>query len=250
MSQENIIYGIHAVSAALDHHPENILVIFREKGEVNSRLQALITQAEKLGYRLQEVSGAKLEKLTGTKHHQGVAASARAGKTFDEKALFTLVKEKEDSLLLLVLENIQDPHNLGACLRSAEAFGVDAVILPKDNSAPLNATVSKAACGAVETLRIVSVSNLVRCLKQLQEEGVWIMGTSDKAKKSISEVKSSKRLALVMGSEGKGLKRLTLETCDEVVSIPLKGKVNSLNVSVATGICLFHVTRIYTHNKL
>lgn len=236
---ENKIYGIHAVAAILEHHPENILVIFCQKETDNPRLRAIVEQAKNQGFTLQYVSPAKLEKLANSNHHQGVVASVRLPQSFDEKALLAWVKQTEKDLCLLVLEGVQDPHNLGACLRSAEALGVDAVILPKDNTAPLNATVSKAACGADQTLKIVQVSNLVRCLAALQAEGVWVIGTSGNTAKAISTIKFPKRVALVMGSEGKGLKRLTLETCDEVVKIPLTGQVSSLNVSVATGIVIY-----------
>lgn len=243
MAQESIIYGIHAVMAAFDHHPENILAVFCQKGSDNPRLQAIFKKADALGVTVQSVSAAKLEKLAGASHHQGIAASVRAVKAPDEKGLFAFIKETDKNLLLLVLEGVQDPHNLGACLRSAEALGVDAVVLPKDNTAPLNATVSKAACGALQTLKVVQVSNLARCLEGLQSEGVWVIGTSGSAKSDLSQVNLSKRVAIVMGSEGKGLKRLTLEKCDEVVKIPLMGTVNSLNVSVATGICLYECRR-------
>lgn len=236
---ENKIYGIHAVAAILDHHPENILVIFCQKETDNPRLRRLLEQAQAQGFTLQHVSAAKLEKLAHSPHHQGIVVSVREAKAFDEKALLAWVKQTEKKICLLVLEGVQDPHNLGACLRSAEALGVDAVILPKDNTAPLNATVSKAACGAEQTLKIVHVSNIVRCLENLQSEGVWVIGTSGSASKMLGEIRFPKRVALVMGSEGKGLKRLTLETCDEVVKIPLVGQVSSLNVSVATGIFIY-----------
>lgn len=238
-----MIYGIHAVKAILEHHPENILVIFCQKETNNPRLLALLEQAQRQGFSLQHVSVPKLEKLANSPHHQGIVVSVRAGKSFDEKALLAWVKQAEKKICLLVLEGIQDPHNLGACLRSAEALGVDAVILPKDNTAPLNATVSKAACGAEQTLKIVFVSNVVRCLENLQVEGIWVIGTSGSALKTISAIKFPQRVALVMGSEGKGLKRLTLEICDEIVKIPLVGQVSSLNVSVATGIFIYECIR-------
>lgn len=243
MAQDSMIYGIHAVSAALDHHPENILALFCQKDADNPRLQPLLNKAQQLGYTVQTVSPSKMEKLAGSSHHQGIAASLRPNKAQDEKALLTHLKNTDEKTLLLVLEGVQDPHNLGACLRSAEALGVDAVILPKDNTAPLNATVSKAACGADQTLKIIQVSNLARCLENLQAEGVWIVGTSGEASTDLTSVKLGKRVAIVMGSEGKGLKRLTLEKCDETVRIPLVGTVSSLNVSVATGICLYECYR-------
>lgn len=243
MAQDNMIYGIHAVMAALDHQPENILAIFSQKDSDNPRLHPIFKKAQTLGYTVQTISSAKMEKLAGSNHHQGIAASVRAAKSMDEKSLLAFVRDTDKNLLLLVLEGVQDPHNLGACIRSAEALGVDAVIVPKDNTAPLNATVSKAACGAMQTLKVVQVSNLARCLDSLQSEGVWVIGTSGSAKSDLSQVNLTKRVAIVMGSEGKGLKRLTLDKCDEIVKIPLTGTVSSLNVSVATGICLYECVR-------
>jgi len=239
MANETTIYGIHAVAAALEHHPENVLAIFCQQDADNSRLQPILKRAKQLGFTVQAISLAKMEKLAGNSPHQGIAATLRSTRTQDEKSLLKSINDSDEPILILVLEGVQDPHNLGACLRSAEALGVQAVILPKDNSAPLNATVSKAACGADQTLSIVQVSNLVRCLESLKEAGVWIIGTSGNVDQSIDKVTLPKRVAIVMGSEGKGLKRLTLETCDEIVKIPLTGSVSSLNVSVATGICLY-----------
>lgn len=239
MANETLIYGIHPVMAALQHHPENVLAIFCEKDTKNPRLKPIFQLAEESGLTIQTVSSSKIEKMAGGTQHQGIVATLKASRTLDEKSLIGLLKDEDKKLLFLVLEGVQDPHNLGACLRSAEALGVDAIIIPKDNSAPLNATVSKAASGAMETLSIVMVTNVVRCLEALKKEGMWVVGTSDKGAKEIHQIKLPKRMVLVMGSEGKGLKRLTLETCDEVVQIPLKGTVNSLNVSVATGICLY-----------
>lgn len=243
MTEKNIICGVHALDAALEHHPESILALFCEKANQNPRVKALLNKAQEQGLTVQYISATKLDTLTGSHHHQGIAATVRAKKGMDEKALIALLASSNEPVVLLVLEGVQDPHNLGACLRNAEAFGAKAVIVPKDHCAPLNATVSKSACGALETLNVVQVSNLVRCLEALKAEGVWVIGTSDKAVDAIHSIALPKRCAIVMGSEGKGLKALTLKTCDNVVAIPLSGQVNSLNVSVATGVCLYEWVR-------
>jgi 23S rRNA (guanosine2251-2'-O)-methyltransferase len=176
--------------------------------------------------------------------HQGVAALYRnpvAAKS--EKELGVLLDSLDRAPLLLVLDGITDPHNLGACLRSADAAGVDAVIIPKDKSATLNATVHKVASGAAETVPLFAVSNLARCLESLQRRGIWLVGTADETGKSLFDQDLTGALALVMGSEGRGLRRLTRERCDYLVAIPMAGKLSSLNVSVATGVCLFEALR-------
>lgn len=161
----------------------------------------------------------------------------------DEVDLFGIIESLSDDPFLLVLDNIQDPHNLGACLRTADAAGVHAVIAPKDRSVGLTETVVRIACGAAESVPFVQVTNLARLLKQLQDHGVWLVGTSDRAEQTLYEVKLTGPIALVMGAEGKGLRRLTAEKCDFLVSLPMVGKVECLNVSVAAGICLFEAVR-------
>lgn len=176
--------------------------------------------------------------------HQGVAAQVQGNTlVLDEKKLFEVLAVQQGDLLLLVLDGVTDPHNLGACLRTADAAGVHAVIVPKDKAAPLNETARKVACGAAETVNYAAVTNLARCLKQLQELGVWIVGTADESATSIYEQDLTGHLALVMGSEGQGLRRLTRDCCDHEVSIPMAGAMSSLNVSVATGVALFEAVR-------
>ncbi len=244
MAQTKIIYGFHSLMAALEHHPENIISMYSQDKEVGTRVKALLDKAKELDFVVQPISRAKMDKLTQSTHHQGVAASMREDNTiYDEKNLIEWLKTTEKTPLLLILEGIQDPHNLGACLRSAEGLGVDWVIVPKDHTAPLNAVVSKVASGALETLSIAMVTNTVRFIDKIKDHGVWIIGTSGEATMNLSAASLTQSTALVMGAEGKGLKRLTLESCDAVVKIPLMGSVESLNVSVATGICLYECVR-------
>lgn len=243
MAQVRIIYGMHAIFAALEHHPENILTIFCQEKEGDGRFKELLAIAKSHKLAVETLSRVKLSKLTTTEHHQGIAAKIRAKEALSEKDLFAWLENPPKKPLLLILEGVQDPHNLGACLRSAEALGVDWVVVPKANSAPLNATVSKVACGADQTLPIVEVSNLVRFIKQIQDQGVWVIGTTAEADTPLASIDFSRKVAIVMGTEGKGLKRLTLGSCDELAKIPLSGTVESLNVSVATGICLYECLR-------
>lgn len=242
MAKTIIIFGIHAVMAALDHHPENILNLYCQERS-DDRFKQLCESAKAAGIHPQYRTRVQIDKLVQSSHHQGVAAEIRLKQMSDERALYSWVEATDQSFLFLILEGIQDPHNLGACLRSAEALGVNWVIIPKSQSVPLNATVSKVACGADQTLSIVEASNLVRVMEHLKALGVWIVGTSGEAEKTIAQVDLTRKVALVMGTEDKGLKRLSLATCDEVAKIPLVGSVSSLNVSVATGICLYEAVR-------
>lgn len=248
MAQPKIIYGIHAVSAALTYQGQNILALYCQEKSDNKRLSEIFAQAQQLGIEIQPITKTKLDKLTESEHHQGIAAQVRPTPTLDEKAIYHRIEQAIKTPLLLLLEGIQDPHNLGACLRSAQALGVDYVIVPKVNTAPLNATVSKAACGADQLLPIVPVSNLVRFIEQIKERGVWVVGTAADASLDLTQAAHKRPLAWVMGTEGKGIKRLTLTHCDEVVKIPLMGAIESLNVSVATGICLYETVRQRSHN--
>jgi 23S rRNA (guanosine2251-2'-O)-methyltransferase len=243
MASSKIIYGFHAVLAALDHHPENVLNVYTQVKEESARLKNLIIKTQEHDIHIESVSATKLDKLTQTSHHQGVAAKVRQSELKDEKTIYDWLKTTEKKPLLLLLEGVQDPHNLGACLRSSEALGVDFVVIPKMQSASLSPLVSKIACGADQSLPVVEITNMVRFIEQIKELGVWVVGTSGDAPIALSTASFTRSLALVMGAEGKGLKRLTLEKCDEVAKIPLLGTVASLNVSVATGICLYEVMR-------
>ncbi len=242
MASSKILYGFHAVLAAISHHPENVLNVYCQETE-NVRHKDILGKAKEHHISIESISSIKLDKLADTAHHQGIAAKVRELPQKDEKDIIKWLEKTQKTPLLLILEGVQDPHNLGACLRSAESLGVDWVVIPKMNSAPLNALVSKIACGADQTLPVVEVSNIVRFIQQIQKNDVWVVGTSGDATISIQKAALKRPLALVMGTEGKGLKRLTLEVCDEMAKIPLVGTVESLNVSVATGICLYEVMR-------
>lgn len=244
--KDKILYGFHSVMAALSHHSENILSIYcqeKASSEENARLTNLLLKAKELDLLIQPISRAKLDKLTENTHHQGVAARLRDGSQLQERDVLAWLENPPKTPLLLILEGVQDPHNLGACLRSAEALGVDWVVMPKAHTAPLNATVSKIACGADQSLSIVLVANLARFLTQIKELGVWVIGTCSEATNTLMDCPLKRSVALVMGTEGKGLKRLTKESCDEMAKIPLAGTMQSLNLSVATGICLYECVR-------
>jgi 23S rRNA (guanosine2251-2'-O)-methyltransferase len=245
VANSKIIFGIHAVQAALLHQGENILNLYCEDKGNDPRFQSILTQANACGVKVQAIAKSKLDKLTQSSHHQGVAAQIRSPKELDEKAVYEWLEKKSDTQkpLLLLLEGIQDPHNLGACLRSAQALGVDWVVLPKNNSAPLNATVSKVSCGADQGLAIATVNNFARFIKEIQNLGVWVIGTALSTTNSLSSIDLKQATALVMGTEETGLKQLTLNSCDQLAKIPLTGSMASLNVSVATGICLYECQR-------
>lgn len=237
------IIGIHAVTEALNQHPDSIVELVVQAGRSDERVNRIRDLAKAAGITVGELSKPELDKqVRGV--HQGVAAlSARTGAVGDEKQLTAILDSLDHDPLLLILDSITDPHNLGACLRTADAAGVDAVIIPKDKSAPVNETVRKVACGAAETVRIIAVTNLARCMQALQERGIWIVGTADETAKSLYELELTGPLALAMGAEDTGLRRLTREHCDFLAALPMAGAVSSLNVSVATGVCLFEAVR-------
>jgi len=235
-----IIYGIHAVEAALRNQPENVLQVFMQQGRNDKRIKKILDIAKNSGVSIQSISNEKLKEKCPRARHQGVVAEIRAGRsgtvTLDD------VLEKE-SLLLLVLDEVQDPHNIGACLRTADAVGVDAVVVSKNRSPALTPVIRNVASGAAETVPYIMVSNIARALEKIKENNVWVMGTSGDASHTIYDCKLNNRLALVMGSEGKGMRRLSREACDELVSIPMQGSVESLNISVATAVCLYEIRR-------
>ncbi|XPP73637.1 23S rRNA (guanosine(2251)-2'-O)-methyltransferase RlmB [Serratia liquefaciens] len=237
-----IIYGIHAVKALLDNDPQRFLEVFILKGRDDRRLQPLIAELEATGIVIQVANRQWLDEKVEGAVHQGIIARVREGRQYQENDLPALL-ESVDTPFLLVLDGVTDPHNLGACLRSADAAGVHAVIVPRDRSAQLNATAKKVACGAAENVPLIRVTNLARTLRLLQEMNVWIVGTAGVADHTLFQSKMTGPMALVMGAEGEGMRRLTREHCDELISIPMAGTVSSLNVSVATGICLFEAVR-------
>jgi 23S rRNA (guanosine2251-2'-O)-methyltransferase len=235
----DLAWGIHAVAGLLDRAPERVRRVTVLAGRRDQRLNGLIERVGGLGLTVDEASRATLDRLTGGAAHQGVVATFRPREALPEGALTELLDGLDGPPLLLVLDGIQDPHNLGACLRTADATGVTAVIAPRDRAAGLNATARKVACGAAETVPFVQVTNLARTLRRLQDQGVWLVGTAGDASESIFDAPLDGPLALVLGAEGRGLRRLTRELCDRLVSLPMSGTVESLNVSVAAGVCLY-----------
>lgn len=242
MSDLEKVFGIHAVESLLDRQSERITELWLQQGRNDKRAETIQQKANKLGVRINVVSKQDMDGSVEGRH-QGVLAFAKPAKVLKEKDLESLLDSIGHQPLILILDGITDPHNLGACLRTADAVGVDAVVAPKDNSSPLTAIVSKVACGAVETVPYIQVTNLVRTMKDLQQRGIWITGTAGEAEQSLYDADLKGAVALVMGAEGKGMRRLTRENCDFLVKLPMAGSVSSLNVSVATGVCLYEVVR-------
>lgn len=237
-----IVFGIHAVKALLDSSPQRFQEVFILKGRDDKRLQPLIKELETQGIVVQIANRQWLDSQVEGGVHQGIVARVKPGRQYQESDLPDLL-ESLDSPFLLILDGITDPHNLGACLRSADAAGVHAVIVPRDRSAQLNATAKKVASGAAEHVPLITVTNLARTMRVLQDANVWIVGTAGEADHNLYQSKMTGPMALVMGAEGEGMRRLTREHCDELISIPMSGSVSSLNVSVATGVCLFEAVR-------
>lgn len=242
MAKLEAVYGLHAVQALLKSAPHRVNEVMVLQGRQDQRVQKVMAAAEKADIKVRQASRKELDKL-GEGNHQGVVAMAFPGQLHDEKFLYQLIESLRDVPFLLVLDGVTDPHNLGACLRTAEAAGVHAVIAPKDNSATLTPTARKVSCGAAEVLPYIPVTNLARCLRKLQELGVWIIGTAGEATQSVYLQDLKGPMALVMGAEGPGMRRLTRECCDGLINIPMAGEISSLNVSVATGVCLFEAVR-------
>jgi 23S rRNA (guanosine2251-2'-O)-methyltransferase len=237
MSDTRHLFGFHAVTARLRAHPESVRMIYVAAARRDRRLRELVERAEGAGVAVHSVEDARLDALAGHGTHQGVVAlvsGEAVAQTLDE-----LLDGLAEPALLLVLDGVTDPHNLGACLRSADAFGAHAVIVPKDRAVGVNATVAKAASGAADTIPVLSVTNLARSLRELKERGIWIVGAEESGTESLFDADLSGPLAWVLGAEGAGLRRLTREHCDRLIRIPLQGTVESLNVSVASGVCLF-----------
>lgn len=244
--QDELVFGIHAVNELMKRSPERFIELFLLKGRDDERFKPIINLSRKYGIPAQMVNRKVLDDRSDGEQHQGVVARITAGKTYTENDLDGILADAERKNIppfLLILDGVTDPHNLGACLRNADAAGVQAIIVPKDNAARLTATVRKVAVGAAETVPLVQVTNLARTMKQLQESGVWIIGTAGETDTNLYDVTLNGPMALVMGAEGKGMRRLTRENCDQLVKLPMAGSVSSLNVSVATGICLFEIVR-------
>ncbi len=243
MARFETIIGLHAVESALRNDPRRIVDIRCKASRKDRRLDTVLALARELGIDVVQTDDRELSRLADGGRHQGIVARSRPVKLPDESALFDRLDSLDEPPFLLVLDGVTDPHNLGACLRSADAVGVHAVVIPKDNAVGLTPVVRKVASGAADSVLLVQVTNLSRTLEKLQQAGVWIVGTTDKSEVSLYQQGLTGPLAIVMGAEGKGLRRLTQQHCDHLVRIPMLGQVESLNVSVATGVCLYEALR-------
>ena len=236
-----LIYGFHAVIAKLRHDAEGVREIFLAAGRHDNRARDLLQLAEAKGIKVASIDATRLDGMAKGERHQGVVARVNAQQRF--VTLDDVLDELKEPALLLVLDGVTDPHNLGACLRVADAAGAHAVIAPKDRACGLNATAIKVASGAADTVPYIVVTNLARSLREIKERGIWTIGAAGEASKDLYAIEQKGATAWVLGAEGEGLRRLTRETCDELGRIPMYGAVESLNVSVASGICLFEARR-------
>lgn len=243
MSKKEILPGIHTVTALLRWQPERIQSMWLEQNKSNKRIDPLVHQCQQHGISIQKVQRDKLDQLCEGTQHQGIAASCSATVLTDEHDFVQNIENLQSPPLILILDEISDPHNLGACLRTADAAGVDAVVLPQRHSAPLTPTVHKIASGATLRLNIVKTTNLARFIDAIKKAGVWVFGAEGEADHTIYQSNLTNPSAIVMGAEGEGLRRLTAERCDQLYSLPMQGSVESLNVSVATGIFLYEAVR-------
>jgi 23S rRNA (guanosine2251-2'-O)-methyltransferase len=243
MSETSVVFGLHAVRMLLQQRPERAALLILQKGREDARSTELQRLAQAAGVRTEWRDSHELDRLAGNEHHQGACLQIRVIGALGEGALDELLDRAQAPPLLLVLDGVQDPHNLGACLRTADAAGASAVIVPRDRAAGLTPTVRKVASGAAETTPLIQVVNLARTLRWLKEREIWVVGADDRAQHSLFQSKLTGALALVLGAEGAGLRRLTREHCDLLVSIPMAGVVESLNVSVAAGVLLFEAAR-------
>jgi 23S rRNA (guanosine2251-2'-O)-methyltransferase len=237
------IAGINAVASSLEHDAEHVREVLIEAGQKNPRLAEIEERARQLDVPVRKVNAQAIGGVAGDLRHQGVVARYEAAKPTSEADLPGLVEAANGRALILVLDGVQDPHNLGACLRSAAAASVTAVVIPKDKAVQVNATVRKTSAGAADNIPVIRATNLARCLRELQQLGVWIYGLAGDATASLYAIDLKGNVALVLGGEADGLRRLTREHCDQLVNIPMPGPTESLNVSVATGVALFEAVR-------
>ncbi|WP_018692121.1 23S rRNA (guanosine(2251)-2'-O)-methyltransferase RlmB [Algicola sagamiensis] len=242
MSQQDLVFGLHAVESILKHAPERLIELYALKNRDDEKLGTIINQGRRFGVSVQFMQRKALDDKARGEQHQGVVAKVKPLKPLTESDLEEILGQV-DVPFLLVLDSVTDPHNLGACLRSADAAGVHAVIVPKDKSARITPVVEKVACGAAQTVPLIQVTNLARTLRWLKEQNIWVTGTAGETDQTVYTTKFNGPTAIVMGAEGTGLRRLTREICDDLVKIPMQGSVSSLNVSVAAGIVLFEVLR-------
>lgn len=244
MAHHKVLFGFHAVTVRLKTAPDSIVEVLFDNSRRDARMKQFLARAQEAGVRLIEADATRIAKLAGSHGHQGVAA--RVKEVAQQRSLDDLLNALERdgrAPLLLVLDGVTDPHNLGACLRVADGAGAHAVIAPKDHAAGINATVAKVASGAAETVPYFMVTNLARCLGELKERGIWVTGTSEDAPQTIYQADLRGPTALVLGAEGPGMRQLTRKSCDALARIPMMGAVESLNVSVASGVCLYEAMR-------
>jgi len=249
MAAIKVLFGFHAVSVRIKTDAASVVEVYFDASRRDMRMRQFVARAKEAQVRLIEADGARLSKMCGSAGHQGVVARAhdvQLAKSLDD-LLDALEARGDEKPLILVLDGVTDPHNLGACLRVADGAGVQAVIAPKDHAAGINATVAKVASGAAETVPYFMVTNLARTLNELKERQIWVIGTSDDAANTIYEVDLKGPVALVLGAEGPGMRQLTRKTCDELVRIPMRGAVESLNVSVASAVCVYEAMRQRSH---
>lgn len=243
------IFGLHAVEAVLANKPERVIHMLVQQGRHDKKADELIQIAKQCKIHIEQVPRQELDRLTNEGNHQGVVVFCSGQKAYSEADIKSLLAALTTPPLILVLDSVQDPHNLGACFRSADAAGANMIIAPKDKATGITPVVSKVACGAAETVPFVQVTNLVRAIELLKEEGVWIYGAAGEATQTLYQTDLKGSVALVLGAEGDGLRRLTREHCDVLIRIPMLGTVSSLNVSVATGVMLFEVLRQRGYNR-
>ncbi len=243
MNEKSLLFGIHAVHAVLSTNPKRIsrLIVLKERHD--AKMQSLLELAKEHQIPVEMTPRHELDRMANHENHQGLIALCKTGSVYSENDLENILDQVSGPILLLVLDGVQDPHNLGACLRSADAAGVHAVIAPKDKSVGMTPTVAKVASGAAESVPFIQVTNLARTLRFLKERNIWIYGADATAEKTLYQTDLTGSVALVLGAEGSGLRRLTREHCDVLVKIPMQGSVSSLNVSVAAGVFLFEVVR-------
>ncbi len=241
MSRE-FVFGWHAVEAVLKREPGRLQRVWIQTGRQDKRVKSVTDALEELGVKWSVVHRRELDERVGGVH-QGIVAAVSESREWTEDDLLARLAASDAPPFLLVLDGVTDPHNLGACMRTCDAVGVQAVIVPKDKSASLTPVARKVACGAAETVPLVRVTNLARFLRTLKDQGVWLIGTAGEAETTLFQADFKGPVALVMGAEGKGMRRLTREHCDQLVNIPMLGHVDSLNVSVATGVCLYEALR-------
>jgi len=237
------LFGLHAAQAALTHSPEKITKVWVDAQRTDQRLGKIIEELSNLKIIPEKIDRKRLDRLAEGNNHQGIAMEVEMPAELPESDLKDAVLSLDKPALFLVLDNVQDPHNLGACLRTADATGVQGVIITKDNATGITPTVCKVASGAAETVPVYQVTNLARTLRWLKEQGIWIMGTAGEAEQPVFQADLTLPLAMVIGAEGAGLRRLTREQCDFLVKLPMLGQVESLNLSVATGVVLYEALR-------